>query len=110
MANWYMTNFETKDKDIVEIIKNGQTIDFNYDNETGAGHCRLGWGLASIDMEKVTEIATDHKSSFRITSSDFLANVRQTWEFKNGIEIASKVEHGIFDMSELMCDEDEDEI
>lgn len=28
MANWYSTTFQTTDKDIVDVIKNGRTIDF----------------------------------------------------------------------------------
>ena len=109
MANWYHTSFTITDKDIIEIIKNGQTIDFYYEEETGYGHCSLGWGLASVDINKIREIAAEHKSSFHIASSDLLSNTRQTWEFKDGVEIVAKVEHDVFDMDDLNYDiSDED--
>lgn len=110
MANWYSTTFTIMDKDIIEVIKNGKTINLYYEEETGCGHCSLGWGLASVDIGKIREIAAEHKSSFHIISSDWLSNTRQTWEFKDGVEIVAKVEHGVFDMDDLNYDLDDEDV
>ena len=100
MANWYDTTFETKDKDIVEIIKNGRTIDFCYHEDTNIGVCRLAWGIGSIDMDKVKQIAEEHYSSFMISSSDILTGTLQEWSFENGVEVVAKVSH--VDIGELI--------
>ena len=91
MVNWYFTSFETSNKDIVGIIEHGQTIDFYYDENTESDHCRLAWGLCSIDGNKVEEIVTEHKSSFHIISTDYLSNIEQEWAFKNRIQIIAEV-------------------
>lgn len=100
MANWYTTSFETEDKDIVEIIKNGRTTDFYYDEDTHQGFCRLAWGLCSIDVDKVKQIIEEHHSSFMISSSDILTGTLQEWSFENGVEVAAKVSH--VDIDKLM--------
>lgn len=87
MANWYLTSFNTTDKDIVDIIKHGKTIDFYYDEKSGFGHCRLAWGLGSIDVEKIAEIAEANKSTFHIITEDCFTNSRQEWEFIYGVEV-----------------------
>lgn len=87
MANWYSVSFRTTDKDIIEAIKNGRTTDFYYDEKLEAGHCRLAWGLCSIDLEKIATIAMEHKSSFYIRTSDYLSGTTQEWEFVNGEEV-----------------------
>ena len=86
MANWYSTYFETKDKDIIELIKNGETIDFYYDEEKGNGNCSLRWGLAALNVELIGNIATNNHSSFFIRSSDVLTGNVQTWAYENGKE------------------------
>lgn len=93
MANWYMTSFRTTDKDILEIIKNGIATDFYYDEKLEIGSCRLAWGFCSIDMEKVANIAEEHKSSFYIRSSDYLTGTVQEWEFKNGVQVLAENRH-----------------
>lgn len=93
MANWYITSFRTTDKDIVDVIKNGRTIDFFYNENDGNGHCSLAWGFCSIDMEKVANIAEEHKSSFYIRSSDYLTGTVQEWEFKNGVQVLAENRH-----------------
>ena len=108
MANWYSTSFTTIDKDIVEVIKNGPTIDFDYDEETGNGHCSLRYGLGSIDLDKIAEIAIEHKSSFRFVSSDIMADTRQIFEFKDGVEVVAKTEHNIVDWDKLISDGNEE--
>lgn len=84
MANWYMTYFETRDKEIVELIENGQTIQFYYDEEEGNGHCDLRWGVAALDIEAIENTAMTNKSSFFIRSSDSLTGNVQTWVYENG--------------------------
>lgn len=108
MANWYSTSFTTTDKDIVDVIKNGQMIDFYYDEETGNGHCGLRYGLGALDLNKIANIAVEHKSSFRFVSSDIMADTRQTFAFKDGVEVVAKTEHNIVDWDKLMSDDDED--
>ena len=93
MANWYDASFRTTDKDIIDVIKNGRTIDFYYDEKLEVGSCRLAWGLCSIDIEKIDEIATEHKSSFYIRTSDYLTSTIQEWEFKDGVEILAETRH-----------------
>ena len=93
MANWYMTSFKTTDKDILEIIKNGRTTNFYYDEKLEVGSCRLAWGLCSIDMEKAMNIAEEHKSSFYIRTFDYYTGTVQEWEFKNGVQVLAENRH-----------------
>ena len=84
MANWYVTSFETNDKDIVELIKNGRTVDFDYDETDEQGWCRLAWGIGSLDVEEIERVAKANKSSFCIYSSDAYTNTEQMWVCENG--------------------------
>ena len=93
MANWYATSFKTTDKDIIEVIKNGRTTDFYYNENDSTGHCCLAWGLCSFDMDKVEEIAKEHKSTVYIRSSDYLTETVQEWEYKDGVEVLAEVRH-----------------
>ena len=93
MANWYSTSFKTTDKDILDVIKNGRTTDFYYDEKLEVGSCRLAWGICSIDTEKVEDIAKKHKSSFYIRSFDYLTETVEEWEYKDGIEILAESRH-----------------
>ena len=93
MANWYSTTFQTTDKDIVDVIKNGRTIDFFYNENNGNGHCSLAWGFWSMDMVKVANIAEDHKSSFYIRTCDYLTGTVQEWKYENGVEVLAESRH-----------------
>lgn len=84
MANWYDASFRTTDNDVIEIIKNGETTDFYYDPKLQVGHCRLAWGLTSINVEKLEEIAEENKLSFYIRASDYLTKTVQEFEYKDG--------------------------
>lgn len=86
MANWYNTYFETKDKEIVKLIEEGQTIDFNYDEERGDGNCKLRYGLYALDVKAIKTIAEKNGSSFIIDSNDIMTNLFFAWVFKNGRE------------------------
>ena len=106
MANWYSTSFETTDKDIVDIIKNGRTIDFYYNENDCTGYCRLAWGIASFDMEKAAEIAEEHKSSFYIKSSDYLVETIQECGYKDGVEVLAETRHEPVEWGEITEDFD----
>ena len=91
MANWYSTYFETKDKDIVKLIKDGQTIDFNYNEENGNGNCSLRWGLNALDMDAIDNIATNNNSSFFIRATDVMGCSQHIWGYENGKENVAEV-------------------
>ena len=57
MANWYSTSFKTNDFDIVELIRQGKTMDFDYDEESGYGNCRLRYGFNALDLETIENVA-----------------------------------------------------
>ncbi len=105
MANWYSTTFETNDKDIAEIIKNGVTTDFSYDEASGCGGCFLQYGIGSIDVERAAETAIEHKSSFHIISCDIMQDTKQTWVFENGVEVVVKTEHDLIDWDAILSDD-----
>ena len=83
-------------QNIVNLIKNGLTIDFDYDENTGIGTCRLKYGIASIDIDTVKNIDQENKSSFLIRSIDILTEIAQTWIYKDGKEIKAEVSHDNF--------------
>lgn len=91
MANWYNTYFRTEDKEIVNLIEEGQTMDFDYNEESGDGNCSLRWGLNAIDMEAIESIAKDNHSTFLICSSDVLTGTTHTWAYENGEEKVAEV-------------------
>ena len=91
MANWYNTYFKTEDREIADLIEEGQTINFYYDEESGDGYCSLRWGLNAIDMEAIELIAKDNHSTFLIRSSDVLTGTTHTWVYENGEEKVAKV-------------------
>ena len=93
MANWYNVSFRTINDEVVEIIKNGQTVDFYYDKKLQVGHCRLKWGLSSIDVEKLENLAERNKLSFYIRALDYLTKTVQEFEYKNGDMIALESKH-----------------
>ena len=104
MANWYTTSFRTTDKDIVDIIKNGRTIDCDDDEKLEVGIGCLAGGICSIDTEKVEDIAKKHKSSFYIRSSDYLTETIEEWEYKDGVEILAESRHEPFEWKEATDD------
>ena len=108
MANWYSTTFRTTDKDIADVIKNGRTIDFDYDENDGSGYCMLAWGLCSFDMKKAEGIAKAHKSSFYIRSSNYLTETVQEWKFEDGVEVLAEIRHEPAEWSEVTEDFDEE--
>ena len=104
MANWYHTSFKTIDKDIVNIIRDGQTIEFDYNEQTGYGTCDLRYGLCAINLEKIENLAAQHKSDFHIKAFDIMADTEQELEFKNGEVVISEVRHNIVDWNAIMDD------
>jgi hypothetical protein len=102
MANWYTASFKTTDKDIVNIIKNGQTMQFSYDEEIGGGNCDLKYGLCAIDLNKIEEIASKHKSNLHIIAYDIYTCTEQELEFKNGIETICESRHKELKLEEIL--------
>lgn len=86
MANWYSTYFRTEDKDIVKLIKEGQTIDFIYNEEDGCGNCKLRYGLTALDVDAIKTVAENNSSSFIIDSNDIMTNLFFAWVYKDGKE------------------------
>ncbi len=97
MANWFHTTFRTNNNKIAEVVKNGRTRDFKYNENIGRGSCELAYGLYAFDTDLVEKIALENKSSFHFLSSDIMVDEEQEWEFVNGVETISEVRHGIRD-------------
>jgi hypothetical protein len=111
MANWAMTTFSTADKDIVELIKNGLTLDFDYNEETGTGCCSLKWSFAALDWDKIEAVAKEHKSNLHMIARDLYGCNEQEIKFKNGVmtlfeERAVEPEWHFVDEDETCSDED----
>ena len=92
MANWYSTSFNTNDFDIVELIRQGNTMDFDYDEESGYGNCRLQYGFNALDLQTIENVAKNNHSSFQINSIDILTNTKHIWEYKDGEEKKLNIE------------------
>lgn len=90
MANWWTTSFTTDDMEIVELIKDSITIDFQYNKNTCSGICRLAYGIASLNIEEIKRVAKKNNSTFSIDSHDIYSMVSQKWVYENGIEIKAK--------------------
>ena len=92
MANWYNTYFKTEDREIVDLIEEGNTMDFDYDEESGYGNCRLQYGFNALDLETIENVAKNNHSSFQINSIDILTNTKHIWEYKDGEEKKLNIE------------------
>lgn len=106
MGTWCYTNFNTNDKDIANAIKDGVVVEFEYNETTGEGFCRIKYGIGNLNMVKIANIATSHKSSFYIRSTgDYYFPHDQTWEFKNGEEIICESKDLVYNFDN--CDEED---
>lgn len=86
MANWFHTSFYMTDKDILNLIED-MSYDFEYDGDRFCGHCELKYGIATLDMEAISKIARENKSTFTIFSAEPINGVDQKWKYINGIEV-----------------------
>ena len=83
MANWYNAEFKIKDKDVVNVIKNN-CMDFDYDKDNGVGYCRLAYGIISLDLDTIENIAKKNKSSFSIFAYDIYTDTKQSLICEDG--------------------------
>lgn len=99
------THFKTNDLSIVDVIKTGLISDFEYDNKTGIGFFYVKNGLANLNLDKIVELAKEHKSSFRFDCmGDYYFPHYQILEFKDGVEILSESRHEPFEWEEATDD------
>lgn len=106
MGTWCYTKFNTNDKDIANVIKDGLVAEFEYNETTGDGFCRIKYGIGNLDMDKIVNIATTHKSSFCIRSTgDYYFPHNQTWEFKNGKEVMCDSEDMVYNIDDFMSND-----
>ena len=97
------TFLETNDKMIVDIIKKGMIEDFTYNEKTKTYFFLVKNGIASLNMEKIAEVADKHKSSFYIKSvGDYYFPYRQIWEYKDGVEVRCESEVIEFNIEDFM--------
>lgn len=93
MSTLCYTEFNTYDKDIINALKNERVLDFDYNEDTGDGTFLVKNGLGSIDCNKIADIATEHKSSFRFKCvGDYYFPYRDIFEFKDGCVVCCKSE------------------
>ena len=83
MANWYHTTFDTKDRDIVKVIKDNCT-EFDYNENDGLGCCNLAWGISSLDLDIIIDIAKKNKSTFSIFAYDIYTDTKQSLICEDG--------------------------
>lgn len=82
------THFNTNDQSIVDVVQTDLITDFEYDNKTGIGFFYVKNGLANLSLDKIVELAKEHKSSFRFDCmGDYYFPHYQILEFKDGVEI-----------------------